>query len=495
MRFRHYHLFRYLFICINIGSIIILISYITGFNLSDFDLFNFENSYNIEDDENHPFHIAIQRLLHTHRIAYENLTKCESKGKLNEKETQILNNVTRLIPEMQSQIIPYPHRYFKGRGIVLTVGRDQLLHTKFNLRIIQWLKTKLPVEVWYSSEQINNDTVNDILDYVPKLKLKLCSFETSCCRSFNREEINLPNKYTHISRTKNIHGKKYSFKLASIVSSTFAEIIFIDSDCYIVRDPTYIFEKDPMYIKFGALLYPDIYLSHQRSEVLSVFNTTCVKNEYSIDSGVLVFDKKRVWKGLYMAKLMGDYHQFFYDYFISHGDKDTFRLAFRYMKIPYYIVGIPCSTGYVINRTFCGVTLCKTDSLGLNVYFDHVHHPKHMHDQTFLKRNFTHTMIALADPNTERFHTGYCGLYPLPCFQVGIINQKVDISFGKYCETSGLIHTERPLIEISSGQTILWNPNIETNLTLMKKTNISMPGFIDFYFLTQNESIYKNYKL
>jgi hypothetical protein len=235
-------------------------------------------------------------------------------------------------------------------------------------------------------------------------------------------------------------------------------------------------------------------MSHQRPQVWSLLNSTCVKNEFSIDSGVLVLNKRRVWSGLYLAKLMGDHPQFFYEYFISHGDKDTFRLAFRYMKIPYYIVGIPCSTGYVYNGTFCGVTLCKTDSLGLNVYFDHVHHPKHQRE-TFLKKNFTHTMVALADPNNQTFYFGYCGLYPLPCFQVGLKNESNSMSLNTYGKTSALIATQRPLIKLPSGESVLWNPNVETTLLLMKKSEETMPGFIDFYFETQKESIYKNHKL
>lgn len=96
---------------------------------------------------------------------------------------------------------------------------------------------------------------------------------------------------------------------------------------------------------------------------------------------------------------MGDYHHTFYQHFISHGDKDTFRLAFTLMKIDYHIVAIPCSTGFIQHQTFCGVTLCKTDSLGLNIYFDHIHHPKHMHPHAFLKQNFTHTRCLLWNLN------------------------------------------------------------------------------------------------
>ena len=458
-----------------------------------FGKFNQKNWFNEEKD---PFEKGIQRLLNTHSLAYNNdQTVCQSNGELNEKDEELLIKVEELLPQLKEKIIPYPHEYYQGRGIVLTVGPNQLLHTRFNLRILQWSETKLNIEVWYSSFQISRDLIDDLLRSVPQLNISGCSFEANQCYSSNGQIRNLSQTNIYPPQTKNINGKIYTFKLAAIISSTFSQLIFLDSDCYVVRDPSPLFQNDPMYNKFGVLFYPDIYTTHQHSRLWSLLNTTCFNEEFSVDSGVLLFDKKRVWNALFLTKLMSDHHTIFYQHFLSNGDKDTFRLAFRYMKIPYYIVGIPCSNGYVINHTFCGVTLCKTDSLGLNIYFDHVHHPKHLNDLTFNKINFTHTQIALADPNTERFITGYCGLYPLPCFQVGIYNRTFPISHDTHCRTSAFIHSNRSLIQTSEGQTILWNPNVDTQLLLLKTSNQTMPGYIDFYFQTQNETIFRNTKL
>jgi len=481
---------------VSFGLFLIVSDYISGFFLTSSNLVDHEESFPPLDTEINTFDEAIQRLLYTHTRTYNDPSGiCQSYGGLNTKNKQTLESVARLLPKLRTKVVKYPDEYFKGRGIVLTVGRNQLLHTRFNLRIIEWLRTKLPVEVWYSSVQISKNIANELISSVPTLNVKACCFETARCHSSNGKEIKVPASYVHPPKTKKSLGKNYSFKLAAIVSSTFAEVLFLDSDCYVVRDPTYLFEEDPMYIRFGALFYPDIYISHQHPQLWSLLNTTCVHKEFSLDSGVLLLNKKRVWSGIYMTKLMSDYHQIFYDRFISDGDKDTFRLSFRYMNIPYYLVGIPCSTGYIQHRSFCGVTLCKTDSLGLNVYFDHVHHPKHLHDLTFLKEKFTHTRIALADPNNQTFIYGYCHLYPLPCFQVGFQDKMSPVSINTYCRNSALIHTEKALVQISSGQSVLWNPNLETKLLLMKKVEQTMPGFIDFYFQTQNETIFRNAKL
>jgi hypothetical protein len=487
--------FRFVIVFVSFGLILIVVYFTGRLTSSTNNLFHPEESFPPIGNGSNIFDKAVRRLLDTHDRIYNNRSAtCQLDDELTPEENQTLNDAGRLIPQLKNRLVQYPHEYFKGRGIVLTVGPKQILHTRFNLRIIEWSRTKLPVEIWYSSAQISRNFTNELLSSVPALNVKACCFETARCHSSNGTEINLKPSYVYAPETKFIFGNIYTFKPAAILSSTFDEVLFLDSDCYVVRDPTYLFEEDPMYKIFGVLFYPDIYLGHQHPQLWSFLNSTCIENEFALDSGVLLFNKKRVWNGIYMTKLMSDYHRTFFNDFISTGDKDVFRLAFRYMKIPYYIVGIPCSTGYILNRTFCGVTLCKTDSLGLNVYFEHVHHPKHLYDQTFSKEKFTHTKIALADPNKQRFVYRYCDLYPLPCFQVGF-DDETSFSIEDFCSKSALMLTDRPLIQISFNQSVLWNPNVKTKLLVMKKSKQTMPGFIDFYFQVQNEPIFKDEKL
>ena len=278
---------------------------------------------------------------------------------------------------------------FKDRGIVLTTGRDHLPYTRFNLRIIEWSRTKLPVEIWYSSTQTDKNAVIELLNSVPTLNVKACCFEAAQCYLSNGTEINLTASYVYAPRKKSVPEAEYAllkkgvpeavyaplkkgfpeavyaprrkafpetvyarrrkgfpeavyaprkkgfpgalyaprkkgfpealyaprkkgfpeavyaFKPGAILSSTFAEVIFLDLDCYVVRDPIDIFENDPMYKKFGVLFYPDIFLSRQHPRVWSLFNATCLRHEFSLDSALLIFNKKRVWKGIHLAKTNG----------------------------------------------------------------------------------------------------------------------------------------------------------------------------------------------
>ncbi|CAF1364325.1 unnamed protein product [Rotaria sp. Silwood1] len=205
-----------------------------------------------------------------------------------------------------------------------------------------------------------------LLREIPKLNASVCCFDTAQCQT-TTSVWNLDPTHIYKPLTSNLPHRSFPYKPAAIISSTFAEVLFLDCDAYLVRNPDYWFRSDPMYLHFGALFFPDAILSRQHPSVWNIFNTTCARDEFELDSAVILVDKTRVWKGLYMTKLMNDYHQLFYEH-ITDGDKDTFRLGFRYMHVKYYLVMIPCSTGSFNGTHFAGYTLCKTDSLAQHIY-------------------------------------------------------------------------------------------------------------------------------
>jgi hypothetical protein len=149
-----------------------------------------------------------------------------------------------------------------------------------------------------------------LLDFVPKLNASVCCFHTAQCRTRTQTwQINASNIYQ--PRTGKL-GKHFPYKPAAILSATFSEVLFLDSDAYVTRDPEELFLSDPMYLKFGALFYPDAYKSRQHPLVWKLFNTSCGEQEYELDSAAILVDKRRVWNGLYMTKLMNDQHELFY---------------------------------------------------------------------------------------------------------------------------------------------------------------------------------------
>jgi hypothetical protein len=154
----------------------------------------------------------------------------------------------------------------------------------------------------------------NLLDEVPKLNSSVCCFDTNQCQTRTQNwQLNAAHVYKPHS---NNLVKQFPYKPAAIISATFAEVLFLDCDAYVTRDPNDLFLSDPMYLKFGALFYPDAYKSRQHPLIWKILNTSCAQEEYELDSATILVDKKRVWNGLYLAKLMNDNHQIFYEVII-----------------------------------------------------------------------------------------------------------------------------------------------------------------------------------
>ncbi len=130
----------------------------------------------------------------------------------------------------------------------------------------------------YSSTQISHETLLKLLAEAPKLNPSICCFATNQCRTRTKNwQLNV----THIYKPRT-HNLLKHFPQAAIIIATFAEVLFLDSDAYVTRDPENLFLSDPIYLKFGALFYPDVHKSRQHVE------------EYELDSAIILVNEKRV---------------------------------------------------------------------------------------------------------------------------------------------------------------------------------------------------------
>jgi hypothetical protein len=154
----------------------------------------------------------------------------------------------------------------------------------------------------------------DLLLIAPKLNVSVCCFLTAECRTSARV-WQLNTTYVYKPPASRLRYRFFPYKPAAIVSATFSEVLFLDCDAYVTRDPEELFLSDPMYLKFGALFFPDAFKSRQHPAVWNLFNTSCAQHEYELDSSVILVDKTKVWNGLYMTKLMNDHYKTFYEVF------------------------------------------------------------------------------------------------------------------------------------------------------------------------------------
>lgn len=171
--------------------------------------------------------------------------------------------------------------------------------------------------------------MKELFQIVPRLNLSLCSFDENQCES--RQGIFKINPSFIYKPKSETLTKVFPFKPSAILSSTFSEVLFLDCDAYLTRDPEELFRFDPMYKKFGALLYPDAYKTRQHPFLWKLLNSSCAENEYEIDSATILVNKSKVWKGLYATKLINDHHEMFYDVFSSIFFLDFGKIVFLFL--------------------------------------------------------------------------------------------------------------------------------------------------------------------
>ncbi|CAF2443998.1 unnamed protein product [Rotaria sp. Silwood2] len=170
--------------------------------------------------------------------------------------------MAQLLHTLRQQVVPYPNDHFSGRGIVLTVGFNQLKFLKVNLKMIELTATKLSIQIWYTSSQISHDNMIELLRTAPSINASACCFITAQCRTLTQVwQLNATRVYN--PKLDGLQTYGFPYKPAAIISATFSEVLFLDCDAFVTRDQEELFISDPMYLKFGALFYPDAHKSRQ----------------------------------------------------------------------------------------------------------------------------------------------------------------------------------------------------------------------------------------
>jgi hypothetical protein len=128
----------------------------------------------------------------------------------------------------------------------------------------------------------------------------------------------------------------WELKPYAIVNSRFAEVLYIDADNVVVRNPEFLFET-ALYQETGSLFWQDLsneildqaYLKNRAWDLLGL----PVRDEPQFESGQLLVDKRRCWRPLQLTLHLNEHSDFYYAAFF--GDKDTFHLAWRKLDQEY----------------------------------------------------------------------------------------------------------------------------------------------------------------
>jgi ADP-heptose:LPS heptosyltransferase len=231
----------------------------------------------------------------------------------------------------------YPER-FEGRGIVICAGGVRYFTNAWVcIRRLRRSGCRLPIEVWYLDE---NEMDAEMTSLLEPLDVK--------CVNARVMQKKYPGR---------IAGG-WELKAYALVHSRFREVIFLDADNVVVRDPEYLFDT-AQYQSTGAIFWPD-YNRGRDQKASPIWRSCGLKqpNEAEFESGQMVVDKQRCWAALCLALWFNENSNFYYQHL--YGDKETFHIAFRKLRTSYSLVPKEI-------RTLDG-TMCQHDFLGRRLF-------------------------------------------------------------------------------------------------------------------------------
>jgi len=220
----------------------------------------------------------------------------------------------RFLSGLQSTNVPRPGTLV-GRGIVMSGGQGHVLQALANLEVIRNIHgSELPVEFWHAFELSEAHC-----DALAKMG--------ATCHS-----LLMPGVYP-----------QWETVMPAIMSSSFREALWIDTDITPLVKPDLLFETKA-YREEGALFWPDLWAMgcdqwgqtawpvHIAWHLLDMeFNASDYHCNQEHEAGHLLIDKERHWRPLCLANYLASR-----DFFtrVLHGYKDVFRLAWLKLQAP-----------------------------------------------------------------------------------------------------------------------------------------------------------------
>ncbi|GAM86287.1 hypothetical protein ANO11243_042990 [Dothideomycetidae sp. 11243] len=207
---------------------------------------------------------------------------------------------------------------FSGRGVAILGGNEKSLNrVKVTLGQMHLLKSELPVEIHYWGDELNDTSKTSLMMIYRNL------YFNDLSGAHNTLATNHDNTFY----------VNYQLKPAAVVNSRFEEVLFLDSDNIPVVDPALLFESET-YKTYGSVFWPDIARTRPENPMWGITNTECRMDEYEMESGQILVDKRKYFYHLQLAAWFNNVHGEYYNNFLL-GDKDLFRFAWHALKTTY----------------------------------------------------------------------------------------------------------------------------------------------------------------
>ncbi|KAI4212447.1 MAG: hypothetical protein LQ351_004880 [Letrouitia transgressa] len=239
-------------------------------------------------------------------------------------------------------------RLFSGKGIVTVAGGQYMPTAIVSIRMLRKTGSKLPVQVYLQSQK----------EYEPEIcESVLPALNAECFVIESYLPKKSPIKVTH-----------YQLKVMAIIFSSFKEVLFLDSDCFALRDPAELLDSEP-YKSKGLVTWPDYWINTEDPvfyEIAGLGDLPPGMPARSRESGQLLVNKDPHLPSLILAAY---YNVFGPDYYYpifsqgvdGMGDKETFLAGAVVLSLPHYDVQEHLGTiGYMqSNKEFKGAAMVQ----------------------------------------------------------------------------------------------------------------------------------------
>lgn len=152
--------------------------------------------------------------------------------------------------------------------------------------------------------------------------------------------------------------KLYQVKAGALLYTSFRRVLFLDSDNTPVRDPTFLFSTDALR-ETGAVFWKDLWKTRPDNPIFSILGIECV-DEFDQESGQILLDRSfpGVHRALKFSLWIQERSVLYYKLLL--GDKDTFRLAWRVLGLPFHMVRPHVATlGNDFGDGYCGIAMVQ----------------------------------------------------------------------------------------------------------------------------------------
>ena len=246
----------------------------------------------------------------------------------------------KLFDEEAGKDFPIPQ--FNGKGIVTTAGGHCFICMAYaSFKLLRHLGCTLPIEWFYIDDKEMPARYRKYIEDIGNVKL-----------------IKVDGIKQNSSYWKEKGG--WQSKVKAIMQSSFKDVLFLDADCFCIKDPTYLFDETE-FKQYGAFFMPDTrkWDTERWATLGEVFGVDFNPEHHEFESSVIMVDKDRCWKALNLVDFINGHSDLIYEF--VYGDKDTFYFGFRKAKKDYFINrgSLIKAGGLFIHRDYKGFPLFR----------------------------------------------------------------------------------------------------------------------------------------